>query len=239
MTIQFVLRQVHDGNTALHLAAFCAEQHRVETPLSSMTSENLAVTNEIGATPLHVTKSDHERQGEGAIKVLPAIQDAQRNEMIAQSLLMHIDCKDLGVQDFSQRIVLHLALRKGLDSIVLSLLDNITASEHLGLQDCNAATALHLSARRGRLGIIRRHLMHQVSTATRDCYGRTPSHVAALAGELQHEEVIRRLLAHGANVKTDFDGWTALHSAAKRNKRATASISIKVGAEVDAVTTQG
>lgn len=83
MIIEFVLRQDHDGNTALHLAAHCAEQHRIEIPLSSMASENLAVTNEMGATPLHVTTSDHERQGEGAIKVLPAIQDAQGNEMIA------------------------------------------------------------------------------------------------------------------------------------------------------------
>lgn len=121
---------------------------------------------------------------------------------------MHIDCKDFGVQDFSQRIVLHLALRKGLDSIVFSLLDNMTTSEHLGLQDCNAVTALHLSTLRGHLGTIRRLLMRQVSTETQDCYERTTSHVAALAGELQHEEVIRMLLAHGANVNTDFGGWT-------------------------------
>ena len=95
-----------------------------------------------------------------------------------------------------------------------------------------------MSARRGRLEIIKRLLLREVLTETH--YGRTPLHIAARAGETQHEDVIRMLLAHGANVNTsDFDGWTALHFAVKRNNRAIASILIQAGADVDATTNQG
>ena len=48
------------------------------------------------------------------------------------------------------------------------------------------------------------------------------------------------LLAHGANVNTlDFDGWTALPFAVKRNSRAIASILTQAGTDIDAMTTQG
>ena len=109
----------------------------------------------MGAAPLHATMSHHERQSEGAIKVLPAFSIPQSNELVARLLLAHLDWKDLGLQDWRRNTVLHLDLTKEFYSIALSLLHSMTASEHLGLQDCNGITA-------------------EVSTETQDCYGRTP-----------------------------------------------------------------
>ena len=152
-----------------------------------------------------------------------------------------MNCKDLGLQDSSQRIVLHLALNKKFYSVILPLIDNMTmGDDFLDLQDCNGVTALHLSARQAHPAILHQLLMCKVSTESQDCYGRTPLHVAALAGETQHAEVIQVLLAHGAKVNTaDFDGWTALHFAVAGNNRTIARILIKAGTDVDAVTTQG
>ena len=45
MTEKGILRQNLDENTAIHLAAYYAEQHCVELLLSVMTPEALAVTN--------------------------------------------------------------------------------------------------------------------------------------------------------------------------------------------------
>lgn len=110
MTVETVWRQDHAGDTALHLAAYYAEQRCVDILLSSMASEDLTIPDKMGATPLHLTMLKQKTHGEGTIKVLSAFAISQSNELVARSILERMDCRDLGVQDSSQRKVLQVAL---------------------------------------------------------------------------------------------------------------------------------
>ncbi|XP_020751129.2 ankyrin repeat domain-containing protein 49 isoform X1 [Odocoileus virginianus] len=91
------------------------------------------------------------------------------------------------------------------------------------------------AAEKNRLTTVRRLLSERashVNTQDEDKY--TPLHRAAYSG---HLDVVRELIAHGADVHAvTVDGWTPLHSACKWNNARVASFLLQHDADINAQT---
>ncbi len=85
------------------------------------------------------------------------------------------------------------------------------------------------AAKMGQLGAVRWHVENGADV-NKVIYGRTPLHVAAMNG---HEEVVRFLLAHGANVNArTATGETPLRWAKGKRQDEVAQILIRQGAKI-------
>ncbi|XP_053872985.1 ankyrin repeat domain-containing protein 49 [Malaclemys terrapin pileata] len=99
----------------------------------------------------------------------------------------------------------------------------------------NPEKLLLWAAEKNRLSTVQRLLSQKlapVNIQDEDQY--TPLHRAAYSG---HIDVVRELIAHGADVHAlTVDGWTPLHSACKWNNTTVASFLLQHGADINAQT---
>ncbi|PVD33506.1 hypothetical protein C0Q70_04762 [Pomacea canaliculata] len=194
-----------EGMAVLHrVATFDSEDHVRLLHLLVRKGANINLQNTSGDTPLHI-----------AVK--------HNNWMMMEALLSRQATTD--VADNDHRSVLHI-LASYTDFECLSELDKILPfllcnSSDLNKKDEEGNTALHLAAVSGNITFIKKLLYHG---ARADCVNdqqKTVLHMIGMNSQtfsLQWETCYMLIVKKGADVhKTDSDGNSAIHLAAKHN----------------------
>ena len=121
--------------------------------------------------------------------------------------------------------VLHIAIKKGHESIVAEVLK---INPELALElDSNSSSALHLAAARGNAGIAKR-LMEIAPEMCwwRDGHDMNPLHVAAVKGNVAVLEEMLRLESFAATARL-HRGQTVLHLCVKHRQLGTLKVLVK------------
>jgi len=146
----------------------------------------------------------------------PAVRAMQKNQMgIAKTLVA------AGAQ-----INLHLAAYLG---DVATTKRHIEAGADVNLRDDLDHTALHYAARQGQSEAAELLITNGADVQAINEYGYAPLHLA-----INHVEVMRVLLDHGANLNAgDWSGETALEKAIVRGDKEVVSLLLARGADID------
>ncbi|KAJ4243835.1 hypothetical protein NW762_014713 [Fusarium torreyae] len=119
------------------------------------------------------------------------------------------------IPDSDGKNSLHMAVERGMDSVVKKLLDKIQDQPIISSKDDDGRQPLHLACLNGHYVIVECLLTCGADKEARQDNGATPLDDACWKG---HESVVRLLLAKGAETQvTDHGGWSPLLSATVYN----------------------
>lgn len=117
--------------------------------------------------------------------------------------LIKCDTKILAIHDGANGTVLHRAVEKGNEDIVILLLGHSRIIKGIDAKDGNGRTALHKAAYQDQqLGILRHLLASRAEIDTFDQEHITPLHLAVLQHQPHEEQVVNFLIEYGAMVNT-------------------------------------
>ncbi|PNP43128.1 hypothetical protein TGAMA5MH_05061 [Trichoderma gamsii] len=170
---------------------------------------DLNATDDNGMTPLHrACSSDDANNAKDVRLLLQWGADASRQDKTRS------------------HTPLHIAVRKGLDNVVVQL---ASQTDHLEITDSCGHTALMLAILYPSKSIVRVLLNNGASCTTRDPIGRTATHYAACNGFNNALELMLRSASSPDDVNLKDDrGYTALHHALTNKKANTQTIRILV-----------
>ena len=101
----------------------------------------------------------------------------------------------------------------------------------------NTQSPLYRATERGDVEEVRELLDDRHNPYSKDVLGYTPWAIACYLGDV---EIVTQYLLHGVSIEaTSNGGQTCLHHAASKNRKKLASLLVRIGADLNAETTQG
>ena len=187
-----------DANGLTPLLCASASLHNVTSVLELLLDHDADehVRDDTGSTPLHYA--------------------AANNSFNCAQLLLKRGV-DVNARNDHGFTALAFASTNGHSKIVQSLLDQNT---DVHVRDNSGNTALHMSVARGQVEVAQLLLERSVDVNAQNDEGSTPSHRASEVSSERGPDVVRLLLAHGADVQVrNLSGKTAFEVAQVAEKR--------------------
>ena len=225
--IEFI-GEVNNKATLLHFAAGCGQLEALKF-LSKLT-ENLAMRNEDGITPIHAgAKSGKVEimkyfQEMGCAMNIPASSGwtpfhiAVKNGQIEMVKFLINLIEDPFIPDIDGKTVLHLAADYGQHETLehlMSLRENPNQAMTSNDPKLDGATPLHFAARRGHIKCVKLLLPFASGSDVKKSNGQTPIHWASCKGRLKILEYFATQMKN-INAPIANNGWRPMHCAASK-----------------------